>query len=96
MILETVFTALAVWSGSLQTAPAPQYHRPRAAKHAPTRVVRAPAHVPLPKPRPVIAAQPASAPPVAAAPADDAPYPFVWRAPYDLPPKWVQIWQFVA
>lgn len=93
MILETLFTTLAIWGGSLHAAPASRHYRTHAPRRAEMRVVHT--HVPLPKQRPVIGVIAPHTPPVAETPTDP-PYPFVWHGPYDLPPRWVQIWQFVA
>lgn len=95
MLIETLFTALAIWGGTLQATPTPQYqYRSRAPRRAEMRVVHT-HHVPLPKQRPVTGVIAPRTPPVASV-STDPPYPFVWHGPYDLPPKWVQLWQFVA
>lgn len=95
-MLETLLTALAIWGGSLHATPAMQHrYRSRAPRHAVTRVARTHAHVPLPKPRPVIAVATPPVPPVANV-TTGTQYPFAWKGPYNLPPRWVQIWQFVA
>ena len=110
MILESVLMILAVWAGTVPThhqVPRAARHVQHAVHGVRTHAALA-TKVPLPPARPRAAErQTAPVPPVASAlpvvqspPAalspELAPYEFIWRGAYALPPVWIQIWQFVG